>query len=104
MEDECFPKDTNIMKEHHLQVLKLFSFRWFIFHSISYVCLLKTYFCNSSKALWKNNIRQFSNRETHERIVYQLNCNAKGVIFCCDDYRIILFFGVCECVGKGASL
>ena len=77
MENECFPKDTNIMKEQHLQVLKLFSFLWFICHSRSYICLLITYFCNSSKVLSKNNIEQFSNRETHERIVYELNCNAK---------------------------
>ena len=49
MEDECFPKDANLMKEHLPQVSNCFVFPWFICHSISYVCLSITSFCNSVK-------------------------------------------------------
>ena len=78
MEDECFPKDANLMKEHLPQVSNCFVFPWFICHSISYVCLSITSFCSFVKHFRGIQLKTAMFEKNCERIVYhQLNCNAK---------------------------
>ena len=76
MEDECFPKDANLMEEHLPQVSNCFVFPRYICHYISYVCLSITSFCNSVKYLREKQLKitMFERKSRTHCISIELQC------------------------------
>ena len=93
-----------LLKKQHLhRFSNCFIFDVYLPFYVSYVFLSIPSFSSFSKHFGYNNstLLSIEKSQTH-CISIELQCK-KGVMFVCDDYRIILFFGVLYICVKGCS-